>query len=101
MGGPSNLEEEEDTDQIVQLLGHFGKWQLFLILPIAFFGIMASWEVLVSLSIINLSRFICISQLQCAQLNGIMNNGFNQLMRSIFTKLTRYGTYVKLIILLL
>ncbi len=61
MGGPSNLEEEEDNDQIVQLLGHFGKWQLFLILPIAFFGIMASWEVLVSLSIINLSRFIYIS----------------------------------------
>jgi len=70
MGGPSNLEEEEDTDQIVQLLGHFGKWQLFLILPIAFFGIMASWEVLVSLSII-----IYISQLQWTPLNGIMNNG--------------------------
>ena len=39
--------ENEDNDQIVKLLGHFGKWQLMIILPIAFFGIMSSWEVLV------------------------------------------------------
>ena len=41
--------ENEENDQIIKLLGHFGKWQLMLILPIAFFGIMSSWEVLVRL----------------------------------------------------
>lgn len=48
MGGDSNLDTSEENDQIVKLLGHFGKWQLILICPIAFFGIMSSWEVLVS-----------------------------------------------------
>ena len=46
MGGPTDL-EQETNDQIVHLLGNFGKWQLMLIMPIAFFGIASSWEVLV------------------------------------------------------
>ena len=39
--------ENEENDQIIKLLGHFGKWQLLLIFPNAFFGIMYAWEVLV------------------------------------------------------
>lgn len=38
----------EENDQIVNLLGDFGKWQLLVILPIAFYGIMSAWETLVS-----------------------------------------------------
>jgi hypothetical protein len=48
MGETSKLDLDEENDQIVKLLGNFGKWQLFLILPMAFFGIMSAWEVLVS-----------------------------------------------------
>ena len=47
MGEVSKLDLNEENDQIVKLLGNFGKWQLILILPIIFFGIMSSWEVLV------------------------------------------------------
>ncbi len=47
MGEASKVDLDEENDQIVKLLGNFGKWQLILILPIAFFGIMSSWEVLV------------------------------------------------------
>ena len=47
MGEVSKLDLNEENDQIVKLLGNFGKWQLILILPIFFFGIMSSWEVLV------------------------------------------------------
>jgi hypothetical protein len=40
--------EAEENDQIIKVLGHFGKWQLLIILPSAFLRIMIAWEVFVS-----------------------------------------------------
>jgi hypothetical protein len=47
MGEQSGLDKEEN-DQIIQVLGNFGKWQLLVILPSAFLRIMVAWELFVS-----------------------------------------------------
>jgi hypothetical protein len=47
MGEQSKLDEEEN-DQIIKVLGHFGKWQFFIILPTVFLRIMVAWEIFVS-----------------------------------------------------
>jgi hypothetical protein len=43
--------KEEENDQIIKLLGHFGKWQLLIILPIFLMRIMVAWEIFVSFEI--------------------------------------------------
>jgi hypothetical protein len=46
--GKSGKQDEEEKDQIIKLLGHFGRWQLFIILPTVFLRIMVAWEIFVS-----------------------------------------------------
>jgi hypothetical protein len=47
MGEQNNFVEEEN-DQIIKVLGHFGKWQLLIIVPTAFLRIVIAWEIFVS-----------------------------------------------------
>ncbi len=54
MGEQSELDKEEN-DQIIQVLGNFGKWQLLVILPSAFLRIMVAWELFVSCILYNLT----------------------------------------------
>jgi hypothetical protein len=48
MGEQQSELDKEENDQIIKVLGYFGKWQLFIILPSAFLRIMIAWELFVS-----------------------------------------------------
>jgi len=48
MGEQQSELDKEENDQIIKVLGHFGKWQLYIILPSAFLRIVIAWELFVS-----------------------------------------------------